>query len=93
MIDVYIDPVPADYFIHWLFKHRCIECKKPATEINEIVPRSRSKKSILTWQNRVTLCRECHMKFHQNGVTDMKIQAMRDVRKNYLISIGREEYI
>lgn len=89
----YVEPVPDDYFIWWLFKYRCIECKKPATEINEIIPRSRSKKSIRTWQNRVTLCRECHGKFHQNGVTEEKIEKMRNTRKEFLKSIDREEYV
>lgn len=92
----FVEPVPNDYFIWWLFKHKCVMCRKPASEINEIVPRSRSKKSILDWRNRVTLCHECHTgqnSFHSTGVTTKKIEEMQEKRKEFLISIGREEYV
>jgi len=89
----FIQPVPDDYFIHWLFKYKCVTCKKPATEINEIIPRSRSKNSILDWRNRVTLCRECHHKYHLNGVTSEKISEMKTKRGEFLISMGRMEYV
>ena len=88
----YVHPVPEDYFIWWLFKYKCVSCHKPATEINEIVPRSRSKKSILNWKNRVTLCHGHHMEFHRNGVTDNKISEMNKKRREFLKSVGREEY-
>lgn len=88
-----IIPVSDDYFIHWLFKHRCIMCKKPATEINEIIPRSRSKKSILTWQNRVTLCHSCHEEFHRTGVTKEKIAEMQEKRKQFLLAMDRGNYV
>lgn len=86
-------PVPDDYFIWFLFKHKCVMCKHPATEINEIIPRSRSKKSILDWRNRVTLCRNCHMIYHLAGVTQKKIEIMKETRKEFLIAIGREIYV
>ena len=89
----FVEPTASDYFIHWLFQHRCIKCRKPASDINEIVPRARSKKSVLTWTNRVTLCRECHVSFHQHGVTDKKIEEMKNLRKEFLFSIGRGEYV
>ena len=89
----FIEPVADDYFIWWVFKHKCVMCKKPATEINEIVPRSRSKKSIKTWQNRVTLCRDCHTQFHHKGVTLEKIENMQKARKEFLMSMGREKYL
>ena len=88
----FIKPVPNDYFIWWLFRHKCVQCRKPATEINEIIPRGRSKKSILDWKNRVTLCHECHVEFHHNGVTNAKIEKMQEDRLKFLNSSGREQY-
>jgi hypothetical protein len=89
----FVQPSPEPYFIYWLFKNRCIMCTKPATEINEIIPRSRSKDSILDWRNRVTLCQSCHREFHQNGVTDEKIYAMKHKRREFLTSMGRVDYV
>lgn len=89
----FIEPNPSDYFIHWLFRFRCMECKKSGQEINEIIPRSRSKKSIMDWRNRVVLCRECHSVYHLHGVTVEKMQNMKEHRKEYLVSIGREKYV
>lgn len=89
----FVAPVADDYFIWWLFRRRCVQCHKPASEINEIIPRGRSKESIHDWTNRVTLCHACHVEFHHNGVTDAKIQKMQEDRKNWLISIGRKDYI
>jgi|GEM_PF-1566649 len=92
----FIEPNPSDHFIYWLFRYRCIVCKKPATEINEIRPRGRSKKNLLDWKNRVTQCQECHTGdggFHHNGITNDKIKDMIQLRSDYLISIGREQYI
>lgn len=89
----FVKPTPDDYFIHWLFRYRCMDCRKPGQEINEIVPRSRSKGAIMDWRNRVVLCRECHSRFHHNGVTKTKIEAMQTTRKEYLISIDRGKYV
>lgn len=89
----FVNPVPDDYFIHWLFRHRCMECGRPGQEINEIVPRSRSKKSLLDWKNRVVLCRICHDTFHHNGVTGGKIKSMQERRIEFLISIDRRSYL
>lgn len=89
----FVIPTPESYFIWWLFKHKCIICRKPASEINEIIPRSRSKKSILDWKNRVTLCQNCHQEYHAHGVTQDKISEMKEKRKEFLISIDREIYV
>lgn len=89
----FVEPNPSDNFIWWLFRYRCAECKKPGSEINEIVPRSRSKKSITDWKNRIVLCRECHQKYHLNGVTDEKINSMKSNRVEYLQLVGRGEYV
>lgn len=83
----------SDGFVFWVFKSRCIICKKPATEINEIVLRSRSKSAVTNWKNRVPLCTKCHEEYHHDGVTDEKMNNMREKRKEYLIAIGREDYI
>lgn len=89
----FVEPTPADYFIWWLFRYRCLECKMSGHEINEILPRARSKKSIMDWKNRVVLCRKCHDIFHLNGVTIEKMKKMREHRRDYLISIGRGAYV
>jgi phage baseplate assembly protein W len=68
-------------------------CQQPASEINEIVMRSRSKKAVMDWKNRVTLCREDHRKYHDGGVTDAKIVEMRLKRSEFLVMIGRDEYV
>lgn len=88
----FVSPDASDAFIHWLFRYRCIMCKKAGTEINEIVPRSRSKESILDWRNRVLLCRDCHHEFHADGVSNDKIKNMQEKRVLFLKSFGREEY-
>lgn len=88
----FVEPNASDAFIFWLFRYRCVMCKKSGNEINEIVPRSRSKKSIGDWKNRVLLCNECHEIFHKDGVTDEKIEEMRQRRFQFLKSFDRSEY-
>lgn len=88
----YVIPTESDSFIHWLYRYRCAKCRKPGTEVNEIIPRSRSRYSVLNWKNRVLLCSMCHHEFHHNGVTNEKIKSIKDVQKEYLMSVGREEY-
>lgn len=89
----FVEPNPSDAFIAWLFRYRCVDCKQSATEINEIIPRSRSKKSISDWKNRVPLCRSCHDLYHKDGVTDDKIKRMQTIRLDCLKSFGRLEYL
>ena len=90
----FIEPVPDDYFIHWLFQHRCMQCRQSnQLEINEIEPRGRSKENILNWKNRVVLCRICHTAYHRHGVSKEKVQIMTEKRAAYLKSIGRGQYV
>lgn len=89
----FVEPSSSESFIWWLYKRRCIMCMQDATEINEIEPRSRGKGNIFDWKNRVTLCRSCHNEFHADGVTDYKIKNMKYERRQFLISIGRAEYL
>lgn len=89
----FVEPVPQDYFIWWLFRGLCVMCKHPATEINEIIPRSRSKKSILDWKNRITICKECHNKYHFDGVNDKTVKVMQDEREKFLLTFGRKDYV
>lgn len=89
----FVEPDASDSFIHWLFRYRCIQCKQQGTEVNEIVPRSRSKKSILDWHNRVLLCHTCHELYHKDGVTDKKIKDMEVKRLEFLHSFERKEYV
>jgi HNH endonuclease len=88
----FVEPTSFDHFIWWLFKSRCVVCRQPATEINEIIPRSRSKKSIQLWENRVTMCASCHREYHRQGVNDEAIEKLRKARHDFLMSMGREEY-
>jgi hypothetical protein len=88
----FIEPTADSSFIFWLFRYRCIMCHKPATEINEINPRGRSKKNLFDWKNRVTLCGDCHREYHHHGVTNQKITEMQVKRNQFLLDFGREEY-
>lgn len=93
---MYVDPTPEPYFIYWLFKNKCVMCKKPATVINEIVPRSRWNLATSEWKNRIPLCDSCHTgqdSFHSTGVTDEKISEMKRKRREFLVSMGRSEYV
>lgn len=87
----FVQPCSDDSFIWWLFSYRCVECRQAGTEINEIIPRGRTKKA-LAWNNRVVMCRYCHECYHHDGVTREKIEALKETRRNYLRSIGRGEY-
>lgn len=89
----FVIPVADDYFIWWLFRYKCVMCKQSATEINEIIPRGRTKTAIKDWRNRVTLCRNCHTTYHANGVTPEKIAKMQKARVDTLTILGREAYI
>lgn len=94
LVREFVEPNPSAHFIFWLFRYRCMGCRSAnQLEVNEIILRSRSKNSIYDWRNRVVLCRECHEKYHHNGVTVDKVQLMQAHRKGYLISIGREKYL
>lgn len=94
VVHEFVEPNPSDHFIHWLFRHRCIVCKSGSNiEINEILPRARSKKAIWDWRNRVTMCRGCHTIYHLYGVTKAKMDVLSATRKEFLISIGRGEYV
>lgn len=90
MVDV------SDSFILWLFNYRCIgltePCHKHTIEINEIEPRS-SGQEAMNWKNRVTLCHEHHMEYHQKGTSQDAIDALRERRAEYLEAIGRGEYV
>lgn len=79
--------------VMWLYHDRCVDCGEQATEVNEIIPRARTKQAILDYHNQVALCHKHHAEYHQNGVTDEKIAEMRRMREEFLIACGREDYI
>lgn len=89
-------PDNSDQFILWLFNSRCVglnePCYKFTREINEIEPRS-SGDDAMEWKNRITLCHEHHMEYHDNGVSDEAIKSLQMRRAEYLEVIGRSEYI
>lgn len=78
--------------IYETFNNRCIVCWKPATEINEIVLRSRTK-GAFRFENCVPLCSFHHWEYHHNGVTPEKIKAMQERRKEFLYLIGKDENV
>ena len=86
-----------DAAIAWLFRGRCCiegpKCCHYGSEVNEIIPRSRGKEMIKDWKNRVLVCHVCHREYHDRGVNDKTIGQMQSKRKEFLIKIGREEYI
>jgi hypothetical protein len=48
---------------------------------------------VLTWENRVVMCRECHREYHKKGVNPKAIAALKEIRKEFLLSMGRAEYV
>lgn len=83
----------SDEFIYWLFKNRCIVCRKPASEINHIEPRSRGRGNISDWRNKVPMCQEHHNEYHKNGTDQDAIDSLKAIRAEYLLSINRQMYI
>lgn len=79
-------------FIVWLFRGRCVVCYGPGSDVNEIEPKSRGKRS-LRWQNKVLMCRSCHDDYHANGTSFTAIDKLRQRRTEVLIAMGREEYV
>ena len=79
-------------FIVQLFRGRCLICFRPGTDVNEIIPRSRGGDS-LRWQNKVLMCHSDHDKYHQHGVNEQAIEQLQERRIEYLIAIGREDYL
>jgi 5-methylcytosine-specific restriction endonuclease McrA len=86
-------PEASDEFIWWLFRNRCLVCGHLASEINEIIPRSRGPESLSDWKNRVTMCREDHNEYHRHGVSEDAIKKLQEQRIEFLIAIGRGEYV
>lgn len=78
--------------IFWLFHDRCVMCGQKAEEVNEIVPRARTRHA-KQWRNQVTLCHSCHQEYHHNGVTHEKQSDLFGKRESFLVTIGREQYI
>ena len=83
----------SDLFIFRLFLWRCVSCNHMATEINHIVPRSRGKDFKDDWKNKVPQCHTCHDEYHAGGVSDTKIYYLRKQRAEYLVKIGKAEYV
>lgn len=86
------EPDASDEFIAWLFRELCVKCGHQYRDINEIVPRARGPESLTDWKNRVTMCAICHDDYHRHGVSDEAIAELRQIRIEFLIAIGRQEY-
>lgn len=74
-----------------VFRGRCFICTKPANTIHEIIPRARGKLA-MEKKNRAPVCVECHDDIHRQGVSLYMVARLQEQRKDYLISIGREDY-
>lgn len=76
------------------FRGRCFVCPehKPANTIHEIIPRALGKAS-MDKHNRGPVCTECHDNIHRQGVSLYMVARLDQMRKDYLISIGREDYV
>ena len=87
-----LDGKELESFLYELFNHRCVSCKRPATQINHIIPRARGDSS-KDWRNQVPQCTRCHNEFHHNGVTLKKITLLEIDRELFLTSLKRKKYI
>lgn len=77
-----------DKRIMTLFRRRCVVCMQPATEVNEIILRSRTKAAVLLPANRVPMCHKCHHVYHWSGVTDDKQERLRALAIQRLTAFG-----
>lgn len=74
--------VDADVILH-IFEYRCLRCRKPATTVHEIVPKSHGRFDAMKPSNRVPLCDDCHHNWaHAN--TSESIPELTLMRTTYL---------
>ena len=81
-----------DQRIMKLFRGRCIVCMSAATEIHEIIPRSKTKHATKLPNNRVPLCngnhKNSHRDVHDKGYTLDKADFLRVKAIERLIIFG-----
>lgn len=80
-------------FIQWLFRYRCVGIYEPCHQIARDVSHIRTGHDDSDWREIVLHCVNCHAEYHNNGVSDKVIQALKERRIEYLETIGRSEYI
>lgn len=73
-----------------LFAHRCVDCRRPASDIHELEPRSRGSRAFAKG-NQVAICRRCHDKFHSLGASPENIARLRQKAYNFLTAMGKPE--
>lgn len=54
------------------FGYRCARCRKPATTLHEIVPKSKRPRDWDEKENRIPLCNECHTLVHSKGAINFE---------------------
>jgi 5-methylcytosine-specific restriction endonuclease McrA len=83
-----------DLRIMSLFRYRCVGCTSQATQVHELIPRSRTKKATTMPQNRVPLCMSCHNRSHFNGYTEDKADFLRNqaVARLIMLDVSMEEW-
>lgn len=88
------DEILAKRDVLRVFGHRCAvaKCGVHTDVVHEIIPRSRGKKSLI-FQNRMAICVEHHDREHRFGASPERIKMLQEDRKNYLISIGKGEFV
>lgn len=67
-------------------KGRCFICRRPGTDVHEIIPRSHTSKKRPAWwlfdlRNRVLLCRVCHNDMQHTYPARVKL--FRELRKRF----------
>lgn len=62
------------------YQFTCAVCLHPATEVHEIVPRSKKPENLWDFNNRVPLCKKCHHRIHEEGtrIWEARLQEARE---------------
>ena len=68
---------------------RCVLCKKPASHVHEIIPKSLNK-NWRAFENRVTLCAVCHNKVHEEGTQKWAEDLRQAAVRTRAVIEGRE---
>ena len=85
-----VEPVRDDYFIFWLFKHKCCVCGNDGEFVVEIWEERRDW--VNNWKSRVVLCKKDKSNFLKNA-NKGTMANMAKQRRTFLAKIGREKYV
>lgn len=76
-----IAPIPKAREVLEHYQFICAVCFSPATQVHEIMPKSKRPADWWAWENRVPLCANCHDRVHQEGTAawEERLRESRDV--------------